>query len=82
MEKAIKLYKEWKRSNPDKDYQYDEITNFVDSFLSRGQIVALLEFAESNLTSPNKQSTPCLHHHHYHDMGSIICIDCNAVLPL
>jgi hypothetical protein len=30
----------------------------------------------------NKPNLPCEHRHHYHDMGSIICIDCDSVLPL
>jgi hypothetical protein len=41
-----------------------------------------LNIVEEKFTSHNKQSTPCLHRHHEHDMGSIICLDCNAVLPL
>ena len=40
------------------------------------------QLVESQKQAANKQNTPCQHRHHYHDMGSIICSDCHAVLPM
>jgi len=38
--------------------------------------------AVEKFTAHNSESTQCLHHHHIHDMGSIVCLDCGEVLPL
>ena len=48
MKRLIRKYKNWKSQYPDKDYQYDEIFDFVDGELSRGEMVSLLEYAELN----------------------------------
>ncbi len=38
----ILKFKKWKKENPDEDYQYDEIFEFVDS-LSRGDVISFLD---------------------------------------
>lgn len=41
----IKDYIKWKLDNPDEDYQYDEIHEFLSDY-DRGSLQGLLEFAE------------------------------------
>ena len=47
MREIIQKWKAWKKEHPDKDYQYDEIYNFVDGELSRGELVRILDFVET-----------------------------------
>ena len=46
MEYIIAIYKKWKQEHPDDGYQYDSVDEFLDQ-ISRGQLLSLLEFAES-----------------------------------
>lgn len=46
MELIIAAYKKWKQANPDNGYQYDSVDEFLDQ-ISRGQLLSLLNFAES-----------------------------------
>lgn len=41
---AVAKYKKWKEQNPDEDYQYDEIMDFVAS-ISRGDVLDVFEYA-------------------------------------
>ena len=46
MEEIINQYKKWKLENPDEDYQYDCITDFLDEF-GRGDLLTIMDFAET-----------------------------------
>jgi hypothetical protein len=41
----VNRFRAWKNDNPDEDYQYDEIHDFV-SDISRGELIAFLEEIE------------------------------------
>ena len=47
MEYIIAIYKKWKQEHPDEDYQYDSIFEFVNAKLGGGDLLSLLNFAES-----------------------------------
>lgn len=46
MSELIKRYKAWKKENPDEDYQYDEVHEFIAD-LSRGEQLSMMESLES-----------------------------------
>lgn len=46
MEQIIRAYKKWKLDNPDDDYQYDCINEFLDNF-GRGDLLTIMDFAET-----------------------------------
>lgn len=48
MLKTIEKFRKWKEEHPDEDYQYDEIFDFVDGELSRGELLSTFEWLEQN----------------------------------
>jgi hypothetical protein len=49
MEDIINEYRQWKMSNPDIDYQYDEIHNFMAG-IGRGGQLEVMEWLDSILS--------------------------------
>ncbi len=48
MKEVIEKYKKWKEGKDD-GYTYDEIFNFVDGELSRGELLSIFEYLEKNI---------------------------------
>lgn len=58
MEEIASKYLQWKEDNPDEDFQYDEIHNFVAQ-LSRGDQQDIMEFVlESFHCDCGREKTP------------------------
>lgn len=43
----IKKFTEWKKENPNEDYQYDCVYDFVDGVLTRGELLTLFNWLET-----------------------------------
>lgn len=50
MKKIIDAFKKWQKEH-DEDYQYDEIFEFVNKHIDRGDMLAILEWVSSDLYS-------------------------------
>lgn len=49
MKEIVRQYKAWKEENPDEDYQYDMIHEFIAGELSRGDLQSIFEYLEKTV---------------------------------